>query len=168
MEVIAEEISDREIPVDEIYDEDDLRENDMVQKMLEDEREGLMDDGWGKVDEKDDEIEQLEETIAELRQEIATHKKKVAELKEWNEKMGLNRNEEWCRRCGSWDAGHEDSDRIVKDPKWGWVCDDCQHDLNNEDHEKCDECLNCKDCGCCECEEDELNSAIDASGNALY
>ena len=63
----------------QLTDEDKLRENDVVQNILEQEREGLMDDGWGKVEEKDDEIGQLEETIAELKQEIAQHKKKVAE-----------------------------------------------------------------------------------------
>jgi hypothetical protein len=48
-----------------------------------------------------------------------------------------------------------DQTRIVKDAKWGCVCEDCHHELDNPDHETCKECDNCKDCGCCECEEEE-------------
>jgi len=147
MEVIAEEISEREIPVDAIYDEDELLENDMIQKMLEDEREALDSDGWAKVDEKDEEIEELEKKNAELERQLT-------EFREWNAKMKDNYNEEWCRRCGSWQNCERDGSDIIKDAKWGYVCHDCLHHLDNPDHERCKECDCCKDCDCCECEEE--------------
>jgi hypothetical protein len=50
-----------------------------------------------------------------------------------------------------------DQTRIVKDAKWGCVCEDCHHELDNPDHETCKECDNCKDCGCCECEEETVD-----------
>ena len=117
-------------------------------------------------------IKNQQEKIAELEKKNAELEKELAEFREWNAKMKDNGNEEWCRRCGSWQReGWNGIDRIVKDAKWGCVCEDCLHDLDNDDHEVCKACDCCKDCGCCECEgdeTDELCEAIDASGNALY
>ena len=69
-DVIAH-VQEAGIPVDAIYDEDELRENEMIQKMLEEEREELNSDGWAKVDEKDEEIEELEKKVAELKEKVA-------------------------------------------------------------------------------------------------
>jgi len=184
------------IPVDAIYDEEELLENDMIQKMLEDEREALDSDGWAKVDEKDEEIEELEEKIQELEDQIAEleerndeldaekteldHdneivKKKwrklekenaelerqLAEFREWNAKMKDNENEEWCRRCGSWQNCERDGSNIIKDAKWGCVCHDCLHHLDNPDHERCKECDCCKGCDCCECDEEENDDIVE-------
>jgi len=150
---IIDHIIEAKIPVDAIYDEDDLRENAMVQKMLEDEREGLMDDGWGKVDEKDDEIGQLEETIAEKIQEIAYHENKVAELAKERDDYG-----ECLNRIQS--AILEDANlRKAFESRWNkrfpLEAEEAEEAEEEEEDEEDDE-------------EDELNSAIDASGNALY
>jgi len=150
---IIDHIIEAKIPVDAIYDEDDLRENAMVQKMLEDEREGLMDDGWGKVDEKDDVIGQLEETIAELRQQLAYHEKKVAELAKERDDYG-----ECLNRIQS--AILEDANlRKAFESRWNkrfpLEAEEAEEAEEEEEDEEDDE-------------EDELNSAIDASGNALY
>jgi len=138
---IIDHIREAKIPVDAIYDEDDLLENAMVQKMLEDERNCMDSDGWAKVDEKDEEIGQLEETIAELKQEIANHKKKVAELAKERDDYG-----ECLGRIQS--AILDDANlRKAFESRWN------KRFVDEEGDEE---------------EKDELNSAIDASGNALY
>lgn len=115
---------------------------------------------------------QYEETIAKLEKKVAQLKwdldeketelmeavdavervdrleRKVYEFQKYNEKMRCNTDDGWCRRCGSWDAS------VCKAEGWGFVCEDCLHDLDNDDHEVCKACDCCKDCGCCECEEE--------------
>ena len=199
---IIDHIRDANIPVDAIYDEDDLRENAMVQKMLEDEREGLMDDGWGKVDEKDDEIGQLEkqkyeayETIAELRREIAEMRKEAEENASCFgqlEETIAERIREIAHLQQSW--GDKESllctaeDEIVKLEEKNAklkkkVAEQAKEivgllkqmdeiiRLTLERYGRCDDGIG----GVFEFvdsdeeeEKDELNSAIDASGNALH
>jgi hypothetical protein len=171
---IIDHIIEAKIPVDAIYDEDDLRENAMVQKMLEDEREGLMDDGWGKVDEKDEEIGQLEkqkyeayETIAELRREIAhlqqswgdkesllcTAEDEIVKLEEKNAKL----KKKVAEQAKELEEQEKQMDEIIRLTleRYG-RCDDGRggvFEFVDSDEEE---------------EKDELNSAIDASGNALH
>jgi len=151
---IIDHIIEAKIPVDAIYDEDDLRENAMVQKMLEDEREGLMDDGWGKVDEKDDEIGQLEETIAELKQEIA---KLAKERDDYGE--CLNRIQSAILEDANLRKAFESrwNKRFPLEAEEAEEAEEEEEDEDEEDEEDEEDD-----------EEDELNSAIDASGNALY
>jgi hypothetical protein len=90
-------------------------------------------------------------TITSLRSrisKIAELEKELAELREWNAKMNWNQNEEWCRSCGAWE------DSVCKAEGWGYVCEDCLHHLDNEDHERCEECDGCKECGC-DCDDEE-------------
>jgi hypothetical protein len=164
---IIDHIIEAKIPVDAIYDEDDLRENAMVQKMLEDEREGLMDDGWGKVDEKDEEIGQLEESIAELKQEIAhlqqswgdkesllcTAEDEIVKLEEKNAKL----KKKVAEQAKELEEQEKQMDEIIRLTleRYG-RCDDGRggvFEFVDSDEEE---------------EKDELNSAIDASGNALH
>lgn len=65
-EILKKLIAEAGISVDAIYDEDELRENEMIQNMMMEERNGMDSDGWAKVDEKDEEIEELEKKVAEL------------------------------------------------------------------------------------------------------
>ena len=104
-------------------------------------------ESWGEmVDGLGFEQGALKRTVAELERQLA-------EFREWNAKMKDNENEEWCRRCGSWQNCERDGSDIIKDAKWGYVCHDCLHHLDNPDHERCKECDCCKDCDCCECDE---------------
>jgi len=65
-DVVVKYVHDAGIPIDAIWDEGELREMEIIQTMLEQEREELDSDGWAKVDERDAEIEELEKKVAEL------------------------------------------------------------------------------------------------------
>ena len=155
---ICDHIHEAGIPVDTVYDEDDILECGCVTDKIEEleQRLGELEDEKDYVerDHRDD-LKRVDELMRQL-----------AEFREWKTKMSWNENDEWCRSCGTWDKSG-DWEKMCKCPKWGIICLDCLHHLDNEDHERCGECDGCKDCGC-ECEADELCEAIDASGNALY
>ena len=157
-DVIAH-VQEAGIPVDAIYDEDELLENEMIQKMLEDEREALNSDGWAKVDEKDEEIEeyksqvgQLEETIAELRREMRFLDLNGRPCDRCNEPVCYEGNEGKiskkddaiiCAECDAREAQEAkyticDSCRrqcytggaVVPE---GWMCEDCDEDEEASD-----------------------------------
>ena len=158
---ICDHIHEAGIPVDTLYDEDDILECGCVTDKIEELEQRL-----GELEDEKDYVERDHRDDLKRCDELM---RQLAEFREWNAKMRDNGNEEWCRRCGSWQREEwSEQGGIVKDAKWGCVCEDCLHHLDNEDHERCEDCDCCKDCGCCECEEDELCEAIDASGNALY
>jgi hypothetical protein len=85
---------------------------------------------------------------------VAELEKELAEFREWNAKMRCMDNEGWCRRCGAWEEEQAWARGVCKVEKWGYVCGDCLHHLDNEDHETCKECNGCKDCGC-NCDDEE-------------
>jgi len=171
-----QELEDQIAELEEKNDELDAENDELDEKNDElEEKNDELEEKNAELEEKNDELD-AEKTELDHDNEILKKKwrnleKELAEFREWNAKMKDNENEEWCRRCGSWQNYERDGSNIIKDAKWGCVCHDCLHHLDNPDHERCKECDCCKDCDCCVCEEedeDELNSAIDASGNALY
>jgi len=164
---IIDHIREAKIPVDAIYDEDDLRENAMVQKILEDEREALDSDGWAKADENASWIGQLEETIAERIREIAhleqswgdkesllcTAEDEIVKLEEKNAKL----KKKVAEQAKELEEQEKQMDEIIRLTleRYG-RCDDGRggvFEFVDSDEEE---------------EKDELNSAIDASGNALH
>jgi chromosome segregation ATPase len=60
---------------------ENLRSVPAVEKLLEEEREELIDDGWKKADEYQEQAEELEEQVEELEAKVAKLEKKVAKLK---------------------------------------------------------------------------------------
>lgn len=140
---ILDHVHDGGMPIDEIFDEDEILTCGCV---------------IDAMDELEKKRAKTRKKNAELEAKVAELEKELAEFREWNAKMKDNGNEEWCRRCGSWQReGWNGIDiiRIEKDAKWGCVCEDCLHHLDNEDHERCEKCDGCKDCGCCECDAEE-------------
>jgi hypothetical protein len=171
---VCDHIHESGIPADVVYDEDDILECGCVTDKIEE-----LEDQIGELQEANDESEHdneilkkkwrgLEKKVAELEKQnaelmkvvgdverVVELERQLAEFREWNAKMKDNYNEEWCRRCGSWQNCERDGSDIIKDAKWGCVCHDCLHHLDNPDHERCTECDCCKGCDCCECEEED-------------
>jgi len=151
---VRDHIHESGIPADEIYDEDDILDCGCVTDKIQE-----LEDQIAELEEKNDE---LDTKNAKLKRKNAELERQLAEFREWNAKMKDNENEEWCRRCGSWQNCERDGSDIIKDAKWGYVCHDCLHHLDNPDHERCKECDCCKDCDCCECgEESDAETEMD-------
>jgi predicted nuclease with TOPRIM domain len=173
---VCDHIHESGMPADVVYDEDDILDCGCVTDKIQE-----LEDQIAELEERNDELDaekteldhdteilkkkwrELDKKVAEFRdhdmKRVDELMRQLAEFREWNEKMKVNTCEEWCRRCGTWEmkgGRYEDIDqtRIVKDAKWGCVCEDCHHELDNPDHEVCQMCVCCKDCGCCECEEE--------------
>ena len=143
-DVIAH-VQEAGIPVDAIYDEDELRENEMIQKMLEEEREELNSDGWAKVEEKDEEIEELEKKVAELTEQMRFLDPVCYEGNE-----GKVSQQDGAVICGECDAREAEGakystcsecERLCynggnSDPKKPWVCADCDEEEEDEEDDE--------------------------------
>jgi hypothetical protein len=179
-DAVVEYIHDAGITIDAIWDEGELREMDIIQQMLESEREGLMDDGWGKVAEKDDEIEELEKKVAELKEEIdewglmvdglgfenADLERKVAKLTA--QMRFLDPNGRPCDRCNE-PVCYEGNEGKISENDGEIICGECysrevEEAKHNEKYTLCESCRrNCYTGGekypdgytCDDCEEDE-------------
>jgi hypothetical protein len=178
---ILDHVHDGGMPIDEIFAEDEIlgcgcvtdkieELEDQIGELQEanDESEHdneILKKKWRGLEKK---VAELEKQNAELERQLAKDadvqrqlaevvelERQLAEFREWNAKMKDNGNEEWCRRCGSWQNCERDGSDIIKDAKWGYVCHDCLHHLDNPDHERCTECDCCKGCDCCECDEED-------------
>jgi antitoxin component of RelBE/YafQ-DinJ toxin-antitoxin module len=146
------------IPVDAIYEEDELRENEMIQKMLEEEREELNSDGWAKVEERDEEIEELQKKVAELTEQMRF----------------LDPNGKPCDRCNE-PVCYEGNDPKISENDGEIICGECysrevEEAKHNAKYTWCESC--CRNCytggnkypdgyTCDDCEEDEVASDAD-------
>jgi hypothetical protein len=178
-DAVVEYVHDAGIPIDAIWDEEELREMEIIQQMLEDEREGLMDDGWGKVAEKDEQIEELEKKVAELKEEIeswgemvdglgfekAHLERKVAELTA--QMRFLDPNGRPCDRCNE-PVCYEGNEGKISKKDDAIICAECDAREEQEaKHEaKYATCSDCRricytggnhgeDWVCADCDEDQ-------------
>jgi len=144
-DVIAH-VQEAGIPVDAIYDEDELHENEMIQKMLEDEREGLL--------EKEEEIEELEKKVAELTEQMRFLDPNGRPCDRCNEPVCYEGNEGKISRkddaiiCAECDAREAQEAKYTscesccracytggKEMPEGWMCEDCESDEEASDAE---------------------------------
>jgi hypothetical protein len=175
-DAVVEYIHDAGITIDAIWDEDELREMEIIQKMLEQEREELDSDGWAKVDERDEEIEELEKKVAELKEEIdewglmvdglgfenADLGRKVAKLTK--QMRFLDPNGKPCDRCNE-PVCYEGNEGKISKKDDAIICAECDaREAQEAKYTTCESCRrNCYTGGekypdgytCEDCEEDE-------------
>jgi hypothetical protein len=156
-DAVVEYVHDAGIPVDAIWDEDELRDMEIIQTMLEQEREGLMDDGWGKVAEKDEEIEELEKKVAELTAQMRF----------------LDPNGKPCDRCNE-PVCYEGNEGKISEKDDAIICGECdareaQEAKYEAKYAMCSDCRRVcytggkvkEDWVCADCDEDEEASDAD-------
>ena len=154
-DVVGKYVHDAGIPIDAIWDEGELREMEIIQTMLEQEREELDSDGWAKVDERDAEIEELEKKVAELTEQMRFLDPNGRPCNRCNEPVCYEGNEGKISRnddaiiCAECDAREAEEAkiytsceschrRIICRRVWrvmpeAWVCADCDEDAEEDD-----------------------------------
>jgi hypothetical protein len=153
-DAVVEYVHDAGIPIDAIWDEDELREMEIIQTMLEQEREELDSDGWAKVDEKDEEIEELQKKVAELTEQMRF----------------LDPNGRPCDRCNE-PVCYEGNEGKISKKDDAIICAECDaREAQEAKYTTCDSCRrNCYTGGvvvpegwmCEDCDEDEEASDAD-------